>query len=100
MVPMKLGKKRTVIFYGSAHLLISQFTILFPALWMGGFTMDRPSDFISSFDCDVLRSAFIKLVIADRIPDDLWRSVGAQLISDFTGSDDVDPDLLEWIVRK
>jgi hypothetical protein len=39
-------------------------------------------------------------VIEENIPEDKWRSVAALLISDFTGSDDVDPDLLEWIVRK
>ncbi|RWN56960.1 hypothetical protein [Mesorhizobium sp.] len=55
---------------------------------------------VSVFDCDILRSAFIKTVIEEKIPEDKWRSVAALLISDFTGSDDVDPDLLEWIVRK
>ena len=55
---------------------------------------------VSVFDCDILRSAFIKTVIEENIPEDKWRSVAALLISDFTGSDDVDPDLLEWIVRK
>ncbi|TIM45052.1 MAG: hypothetical protein E5Y55_14475 [Mesorhizobium sp.] len=55
---------------------------------------------VSVFDCDILRSAFIKAVIEENIPEDKWRSVAALLISDFTGSDDVDPDLLEWIVRK
>jgi hypothetical protein len=48
----------------------------------------------------ILRSAFMKSVIEGNIPEDKWRSVAALLISDFTGSDDVDSDLLEWIVRK
>lgn len=60
----------------------------------------QPGAQVSVFDCDILGSAFIKTVIEEKIPEDKWRSVAAHLISDFTGSDDVDPDLLEWIVRK
>lgn len=62
--------------------------------------MDRPCNHVSPFDCDVLRSAFIKLVIEEKIPEDRWRTFAEQLISDFTGSDDTDPELLEWIIRK
>jgi hypothetical protein len=62
--------------------------------------MDKPGVSVSSFDCDVLRSAFIKAVINENIPEDKWRALAASLISDFTGSEDVDPELLDWIVRK
>jgi hypothetical protein len=62
--------------------------------------MDNLGVSVSAFDCDVLRSAFIRSVIEQRIPEDQWRSVAALLISDFTGSDDINSDLLEWIVRK
>jgi hypothetical protein len=62
--------------------------------------MDKLGVSLSAFDCDIVRSAFIKSVIEERIPEDKWRSVAARLISDFTGTDDIDSDLLEWIVRK
>ena len=62
--------------------------------------MDQPGIQVSAFDCETLRSAFIKSVIEQNIPEDQWREHAALLIADFTGSDDIDPDLLEWIVRK
>lgn len=62
--------------------------------------MNQPVISVSSFDSDILRSAFIKSVIEDNVPEDRWRTLAADFIRDFTGSDDVDPDLLEWIVRK
>jgi hypothetical protein len=57
-------------------------------------------DSVSAFDCDILRSAFRKSVIEGKIPEDKWRAIAALLIRDFTDSDDVDSDLLEWIVGK
>lgn len=54
---------------------------------------------VSALDCDILRSAFINSLIEERIPEDQWREYAALLISEFTGSDDVDSDLLDWIVR-
>ncbi|RWC49357.1 hypothetical protein [Mesorhizobium sp.] len=62
--------------------------------------MNQPVISVSSFDSDILRSAFIKSVIEDNVPEDRWRTLAADFIRDLTGSDDVDPDLLEWIVRK
>jgi hypothetical protein len=62
--------------------------------------MDKPGVSVSAFDCDVMRSAFIKSVIEENIPEDQRREHAALLIREYTGSDDVDPDLLEWIVRK
>jgi hypothetical protein len=55
---------------------------------------------ISSFDCDILRTAFVRSVIEDNVPEHKWRELAADFIRDLTGSEDVDPDLLEWIVRK
>ena len=62
--------------------------------------MDQPGYAVSAFDCDILRSAFIKSVIEGNIPEDKWRAEARLLISNFTDSDDIDPKLLEWIVRK
>lgn len=61
--------------------------------------MDQPGNAVSAFDCDILRSAFIKSVIDGNIPEDKWRAE-ARLFSNFTDSDDIDPKLLEWIVRQ
>lgn len=62
--------------------------------------MDKLGVSVSAFDCDIIRSAFIKSVIEQNIPEDQWRAKATLLIADFTGSDAIDPDLLEWIVRK
>lgn len=55
---------------------------------------------ISAFDCDVIREAFGKSVVEENIPTDRWRDHAATLIRTFTGSDDIDPDMLAWIVQK
>ncbi|PTE12391.1 hypothetical protein [Mesorhizobium helmanticense] len=62
--------------------------------------MPQVDNAVSAFDCEIIRNAFTKSVIEDKIPEDQWRTFAALLISDFTGSDDIDSDLLEWIVRK
>jgi hypothetical protein len=62
--------------------------------------MDKLGVSVSSFDCDIIRSAFIKSVTEENISEDQWREHAALLIADYTGSDDIDRDLLEWIVRK
>ncbi len=61
--------------------------------------MDKPGDQVSSFDCDIIRSAFIRYVIEANIPEDQWRAEAARLIANYTGTDDIDAQLLEWIVR-
>jgi|EndMetStandDraft_6_1072998.scaffolds.fasta_scaffold174424_2 hypothetical protein len=60
--------------------------------------MDELSVPVSAFGCDVLRSAFKKSVIEENIPEDQWREYASQMIRDFTGTDMVDPDLVEWII--
>ncbi|MFK0693226.1 hypothetical protein ACFX5Q_34675 [Mesorhizobium sp. IMUNJ 23033] len=55
---------------------------------------------VSAFDCDILREAFRKSVVEDHIPDDQWRDHAALLVRAWTGSEVIDPDLLDWIVRK
>jgi hypothetical protein len=62
--------------------------------------MDQLASSVSAFDCDILRSAFRKAVIEEVIPEDRWKEYASQMIRDFTGVAMVDPDLLEWIVRK
>ena len=62
--------------------------------------MDKLVVSVSAFDCDVLRSAFKNSVFEDNIPEDEWREYAAQMIRDLTGIEAVDPDLVEWIVRR
>ena len=61
--------------------------------------MDKLGVSVSSFDCDIIRSAFVKSVIEKNIPEDRWRDEAALLIRNFTDGDDVDSNLLEWIIR-
>ncbi|TGT91250.1 MULTISPECIES: hypothetical protein [unclassified Mesorhizobium] len=55
---------------------------------------------ISAFDCDVIREAFRSWVIEDKIPEHEWQERAKGLIHTLTGIEDLDPDMLEWIVRK
>ena len=61
--------------------------------------MDKLGVSVSSFDCDIIRSAFVKSVIEKKIPEDRWRDEAVLLIRDYTDNDDVDSNLLEWIIR-
>lgn len=62
--------------------------------------MPQPVIPISAFDSDILRNAFIRSVIEDNVPEHRWRELASDFIRDLTGSEDVDAELLEWIVRK
>lgn len=62
--------------------------------------MDKRVVSVSALDCDIIRSAFKKSVIEESIPEQRWREHAALLIRTFKGSDDVDPELLDWILRK
>ncbi|MER8371713.1 hypothetical protein [Mesorhizobium sp. M1409] len=55
---------------------------------------------VSALDSDILRSAFHKAIIEENIPEDRWQEFALLMIREFTGVATVDPDLLEWIVRK
>jgi hypothetical protein len=57
-------------------------------------------DNVSALDSDILRSAFRRAIIEEKIPESQWRDFAAQMIRDFTGSETVDPDFVEWILRK
>jgi hypothetical protein len=55
---------------------------------------------ISAFDGDVLRSAFKKSVIEERIPEDRWPSLATHLVRELTGYEHVAPEVLAWMMRK
>jgi hypothetical protein len=52
------------------------------------------------FDGDVLRSAFKKSVIEERIPEDRWPSLATHLVRELTGYEHVAPEVLAWMMRK
>ncbi|TGU85124.1 hypothetical protein EN794_053945 [Mesorhizobium sp. M00.F.Ca.ET.151.01.1.1] len=54
---------------------------------------------VSSFDCEVLRCAFVRSVIEDGIPEDRWAAHAALLIRELTGKKDVDQRLLDWVLQ-
>ena len=55
---------------------------------------------VSTFDCEILRSAFRKAVIEEQIPTDRWREFAMLMVREFIGQVAVEPDLLDRIVRK
>ncbi|WP_246800621.1 hypothetical protein [Mesorhizobium amorphae] len=60
----------------------------------------HPECRVSAFDFDILRSAFKKSVSEERIPEDRWRGHAMTLVRELTGLDDVDPDVLDLMMRQ
>ncbi|MBZ9863379.1 hypothetical protein [Mesorhizobium sp. CA12] len=54
----------------------------------------------SCFEFDVMREAFTRWVDEDEIPEDQWRPRATKLVRIMTGDDYVDPNVVEWIMRK
>ncbi|TRC72530.1 hypothetical protein FJV83_27570 [Mesorhizobium sp. WSM4307] len=55
---------------------------------------------VTALDCEILRGAFRKSVAENRIAEREWRMHAKLLARELTGLDDIDPDILDWIVRK
>ncbi|KRB23396.1 MULTISPECIES: hypothetical protein [Mesorhizobium] len=55
---------------------------------------------ISALDCEILRGAFRKSVVENRIAEQQWRMHAEELVRELTGIDEIDPDVLDWIVAK
>ncbi|MBZ9673740.1 hypothetical protein FJ970_25425 [Mesorhizobium sp. B2-1-8] len=55
---------------------------------------------VSAFDCNIMREAFRVLVREEHIAEGQWQEFAAQLFRDYTGYEEVEPRLLEWITRK
>lgn len=55
---------------------------------------------ISALDCDIIRSAFRKSIVENRIAEREWRMHARVLAIEFTELDEIDPDILDWIVAK
>jgi len=61
---------------------------------------DHSDDRISAFECDIIRSAFRKSVVERRITEREWRMHARLLARELTELDDVDADIIDWIVRR
>ena len=57
-------------------------------------------NFVSAFECDILREAFRKSVVENGIPEAQWRDLATALTRTFTGLEGIEPALLDWIVQK
>ncbi|AZO72082.1 MAG: hypothetical protein E5V92_08680 [Mesorhizobium sp.] len=55
---------------------------------------------LSAMDAEIIKSAFHKEVRDKKLPESQWRDFAAQLVQTYTGQKEVDPDMLEWIIRK
>ncbi|KAA3442033.1 hypothetical protein C7I87_32495 [Mesorhizobium sp. SARCC-RB16n] len=55
---------------------------------------------LSALDADILRTTFKKAVLEESIPESGWRKYAEELIQIYTGSQTVDPRLVDWMVSK
>lgn len=55
---------------------------------------------ISAFECDILRAAFKKSVIEESIPEYRWHSHAMVIVRELLDHEDIDSDVLDWIVRR
>jgi hypothetical protein len=55
---------------------------------------------VSAFDADILRSAFRELVRERSVPECVWRDLATSLVFEFTGCEQIDVGLLDWITHK
>jgi len=61
---------------------------------------DHSGKGVTAFDCEILRGAFRKLVVENRITEREWRMHARVLARELTELDEIDPDIVEWIVRR
>ena len=54
---------------------------------------------VSALDGEILRSAFQKAVLEEKLPEGRWREYASQMIRDYTGAKAVDAELLDWIMQ-
>ena len=61
---------------------------------------DHSAGRITAFDCEILRNAFRKSVVERRVAEREWRMHATALARELTELDEIDPEILDWIVRK
>ncbi|TPI22452.1 hypothetical protein FJW07_03000 [Mesorhizobium sp. B3-1-9] len=67
---------------------------------MPAMVKKQSNDNGSYFEFDVMREAFKRWVDEDKVPEDQWRPRATKLVRIVTGDDYVDPNIVEWIMRK
>lgn len=55
---------------------------------------------LTALDADIIRSAFLKEIHESKAPESQWRKMAMQLVQSYTGQREVDPDMLDWIIRR
>lgn len=55
---------------------------------------------ITAFDCEILRGAFRKSVVENRIARREWRLHAEVLARDLTEVEEIDPDIVTWIMAR
>ena len=55
---------------------------------------------LSAVDAEILKSVFRNEIRDNKTPESEWRALATKLIQSYSGSQSVDPNLLEWIVRR
>ena len=56
------------------------------------------NDNASYFEFEVMRGAFQRWVVEDKVPEDQWRPRATKLVRIVTGDEYVDPNIVEWMI--
>lgn len=60
---------------------------------------EDPHSKMTALDCDIIRSAVRKSIVERRIAEGERRQYARLLALELTDLDEIDPDILDWIVR-
>ena len=61
---------------------------------------DHSGNRVTAFDCEILRGAFRRSVVERRVAERDRRQNATLLARELTEIDDVDDDIVDWILRK
>ncbi|QND60608.1 hypothetical protein [Mesorhizobium huakuii] len=61
---------------------------------------DHSDKRMTSLDCDIIRSAFRKSIVERRISEGERRQYARLLALELTELDEIDPDIIDWIVAR
>ncbi|WP_143748236.1 hypothetical protein [Mesorhizobium carmichaelinearum] len=61
---------------------------------------DHSDNRMTSLDCDIIRSAFRKSIVERRISEGERRRYARLLALELTELDQIDPDIIDWIVAR
>ena len=61
---------------------------------------DHSENRMTAFDCDIVRGAFRKSVVENRIAERDRRRHATQLAIELTELDEINPEILDWITAR